>query len=181
MIPPDLPYIALEHMPRRSVALREWGQSEGLESNKFEFHMGEILFGKLRPYFHKVGVAPLSGVCSTDIVVISPKERAWFGFVLAVVSSGEFIDFTNAGSTGTKMPRTNWADMARYEVPLPPKSIAEVFTQMVSPAIERINSEIHESRVLAQLRDTLLPKLISGQIRVKEAEFFVERAGDYRA
>src|SRR5204863_1738880 len=62
-----------------------------------------MLFGKLRPYFHKVGVAPLDGVCSTDILVVTPKEPAWFGFVLGHVSSVELVNHTNAASTGTKM------------------------------------------------------------------------------
>ncbi len=118
-IGPDTPYIALEHMPKRCIALSDWGVAEGLESNKFEFRKGEILFGKLRPYFHKVGVAPVDGVCSTDIVVVAPQAPHCFAFVLGLVSSDEFVEYTNAGSTGTKMPRTNWADMTRYEFVLP--------------------------------------------------------------
>src|SRR5207249_1684583 len=74
-IEPSTPYIALEHMPKRCIALADWGTADGLESNKFEFRKGEILFGKLRPYFHKVGVAPANGVCSTDIVVVTPREE----------------------------------------------------------------------------------------------------------
>ncbi|GAB6050616.1 hypothetical protein JCM16106_14640 [Hydrogenophilus islandicus] len=175
-IGPNTPYIALEHMPRRSIAISEWGTGDGLESNKFGFKKGEILFGKLRPYFHKVGVAPIDGVCSTDIVVITPHRPAWFGFVLGHVSSDEFVEYTNAGSTGTKMPRTSWSDMARYAVVLPPESIAGAFATIVQPFIERIVCGIHESRTLAQLRDTLLPKLISGELRVKDAEKFIERA-----
>ena len=108
------PYIAFEHMPRRCIALSDGGEADGLESNKFEFKKGEILFGKLRPYFHKVGVAPVDGVCSTDIVVIAPRAGKWFGFVLGHVSSDAFVAYTNAGSTGTKMPRTSWNEMARY-------------------------------------------------------------------
>ena len=76
------PYIALEHMPKQCISLSEWGTADGLASNKFRFKRGDILFGKLRPYFHKVGVAPLDGVCSTDIVVITPVSADWFGFVL---------------------------------------------------------------------------------------------------
>ena len=83
-IEPQTPYIALEHMPRRCIALSDWGAAEGIESNKFEFRKGEILFGKLRPYFLKVGVAPVDGVCSTDIVVVAPKTPHWFAFVLYV-------------------------------------------------------------------------------------------------
>jgi len=162
------PYIALEHMPRRCIALSNWGTADGLESNKFEFKRGEILFGKLRPYFHKVGVAPLDGVCSTDIVVVNPRNEKWFGFVLGHVSSTTFIDYTNAGSTGTKMPRTSWGEMARYPVVIPPKNIAEAFTARIHPSVDRIIASIHEGRTLAALRDTLLPKLISGELRVAQ-------------
>ncbi|MBI2315876.1 MAG: restriction endonuclease subunit S, partial [Betaproteobacteria bacterium] len=81
-IEPSTPYIGLEHMPRRCIALSDWGHADTLESNKFGFRRGEILFGKLRPYFHKIGVAPVDGVCSTDILVVVPKEPHWFVFVL---------------------------------------------------------------------------------------------------
>ena len=172
----DTAYIALEHMPRRCIALSNWGSGNGIESNKFEFKRGEILFGKLRPYFHKVGVAPVDGVCSTDIVVVTHRQPAWFGFVLGHVSSVEFVEYTNAGSTGTRMPRTSWADMARYEVVLPPGQVAAAFTSLVRPQVERIVAGIHESRTLAALRDTLLPKLISGELRIGDAEEFIERA-----
>jgi len=172
-IEPNTPYIALEHMPRRSIALHGWGLADGLESNKFEFRKGEILFGKLRSYFHKVGVAPVDGVCSTDIVVIAPKSWRWFGLVLGHTSSVEFVEYTNAGSTGTKMPRTRWADMARYEVVLPSEPVAEAFSKLVQPLIYLIITSIHESRTLAALRDALLPKLISGELRVKDAEKFI--------
>ncbi len=159
------PYIGLEHMPRRCIALSEWKNSDELESNKFAFRRGEILFGKLRPYFHKVGVAPLDGVCSTDILVMRPKEPEWFGFVLGHTSSIELVNHVDAASTGTKMPRTNWNDIARYEILLPPKRVAAAFTEKVEPLIERIIANIHESRTLAVLRNLLLPKLMSGELR----------------
>jgi type I restriction enzyme, S subunit len=130
-IEPDMPYIALEHMPKRCIALYDWGVADGLESNKFEFKEGEILFGKLRPYFHKVGVAPVDGVCSTDIVVVAPKSEVWFGVVLGHVSSVEFVQYANAGSTGTKMPRTSWAEMARYALALPPLAVVTLSPLLV--------------------------------------------------
>jgi type I restriction enzyme S subunit len=164
-----MPYIALEHMPRKCIALSEWGEAAGLESEKFQFKTGEILFGKLRPYFHKVGVAPIDGVCSTDIVVVVPRSVRWFGFVLGHVSSIEFVEYTNAGSTGTKMPRTSWHDMARYALALPPEPLAAALTSMAQQSVGRIVAGIHESRALTTLRDTLLPKLISGELRIREA------------
>ena len=165
----ESPYIALEHMPKRCIALTQWSNADGLASGKFKFEQGDILFGKLRPYFHKVGVAPLDGVCSTDIVVVQPKSNLWSGFVLGHTSSAEFVAYTDATSTGTRMPRTNWADMARYKVALPSIEVSKAFTRLVEPCVNRIVSAIHESHSLAAQRDALLPRLVSGKVGVEDA------------
>jgi len=172
-IQPSTPYIALEHMPRKCIALFDWGKAEGVESGKFAFHAGDLLFGKLRPYFHKVGVAPVDGVCSTDILVVGSRTDDWFGFVLGHISSEAFVEHTNAGSTGTKMPRTNWGDMARYPIVLPPEPLARTFTERIRPLISRVLNSIHQSRTLAGLRDALLPRLISGELRLPDVERIV--------
>ena len=171
-------YIGLEHMPRRSIALSEWQRADELGSNKYRFRKGEILFGKLRPYFHKVGVAPLDGVCSTDILVIQPIDSEWFGIVLGLVSSDEFIAYTTAYSAGTRMPRTNWKDMSRYEIALPQVDVAQKHTEFIRPFIERIIENIHQSRTLSQIRDALLPKLLSGEIRVDDIDQRLEVKDD---
>lgn len=176
-IEPTTPYIALEHMPKHCITLSEWDAADGLESNKFRFKKGEILFGKLRPYFHKVGIAPVDGVCSTDIVVVAPRAQEWLGFVLGHVSSDAFVEYTNAGSTGTKMPRTSWSDMARYAVVIPPDNVANAYTSQIRAAVERIIVSIHESRSLATERDTLLPKLISGELHIEAREQLFMNAG----
>lgn len=166
-IDPMTPYIGLEHMPRRSIALQEWEHAGKVTSGKFRFQAGQILFGKLRPYFHKVGVAPIDGISSTDIVVMEPKSPAWFGFSIFHASSDEFVGYTHSGSTGTKMPRTNWGDMARFVIPLPPEPLANSFTNIVAPMIEAMIKGIFENHKLAQLRDYLLPRLLRGQVRVE--------------
>jgi len=168
-IAPNTPYIALEHMPRRCIALGDWDDSADVASGKSAFKKGEILFGKLRPYFHKVGVAPFDGVCSTDILVLAPKSPEWFGFLLGHASSDELIQFTDLASTGTKMPRTNWSDISSFKVALPPKPIAAAFTRNIQPMLDRVHANLHQSRTLATLRDTLLPQLLSGELSVAEA------------
>lgn len=165
------PYIGLEHMPRRSIALADWSVVANVTSGKSAFKLGEILFGKLRPYFHKVGVAPIDGVCSTDILVLVPKTPDWFGFLLGHLISDELIQFTDLSSTGTKMPRTNWRDISSYVVALPPKPIAAAFTRTIKPMIDCIHANLHQSHALSALRDTLLPKLISGQLTVSDGTF----------
>ena len=170
----DTPYIGLQHMPRGSVALTDWNGASSVSSRKFAFEVGDILFGKLRPYFHKVGIAPVGGVCSTDIEVLKARTPNWSAFVLACVSSPAFVAHTSQTSTGTKMPRTSWQAMSTFEVCWPSEEIAQVFQQVMSPMLGRIVGNVHESRTLAALRDSLLPKLILGEVRLECAERAVE-------
>jgi len=67
--------------------------------------------------------------------------------------------------------------MARYPLVIPPKPVAEAFTKQVRPAMDRIIAGVHESRTLATLRDTLIPELISSELWVKDAEWFLKEHG----
>lgn len=169
-MPPDTPYIGLEHMPRKCIALESAGTAAGLESGKFWFERDDVLFGKLRPYFHKVGLAPFRGVCSTDILVLRPTGPKWLGFVALHASSDELIAYTTQLSNGARMPRTSWHDVAAFKVAMPSDDIADAFNDLVSPLFQRIYANIATAKLLAELRDTLLPRLISGYLRLPECQ-----------
>lgn len=173
---PSTPYIGLEHMPRKSIALSDWQGADKVTSGKLIFRKGDFLFGKLRPYFHKVGLAPVDGICSTDIVVLNARERKAAAFVLACISQDDFVAFTDRTSDGTKMPRTSWGRMGRYDLCLPTEPALGAFNESVEPMLDRIVANIHESRTLAATRDLLLPKLMSGEVRVEDAERHIEEA-----
>ncbi len=172
----DTPYIGLADMPRGSIALTDWGETGSVSSRKSAFQAGDILFGKLRPYFHKVGIAPVDGLCSTDIIVLGARQPKWSALILGCVSSSAFVAHTSQTATGTKMPRTSWQTMSRYELCRPTDPIASEFQRIVSSMLRRIVGNIHESHTLAALRDTLLPRLISGELLVHAAEKLLQRA-----
>lgn len=173
-IEPSEYFLGLEHMPRRNIALSQWETASEIQSNKYRFGKGEILFGKLNPHFHKVGVAPVDGICSTDILVVQPIDGEWFGVVLSLVSNDNFVAYTSAHARGTTLPRTNWKDMSSYKTVLPKAKIARKYTEFIQPIVKKIIENIHESHTLSQTRDTLLPKLLSGEIRVDEAAEILE-------
>ena len=170
----DTPYIGLEHIPRQSIAIADWGTAADVGSTKSQMKVGQFLFGKLRPYFHKVGLVPIDGICSTDILVVEAKHKRWAQFVLLVISSKDLVDHVNAASTGTRMPRAKWQDLADYEIAIAPDEIADAFSNTVAPMHNRILASIHENQTLATLRDTLLPRLMSGELRVGDARDLVE-------
>jgi type I restriction enzyme S subunit len=173
-VPPATPYVGLQHMPRRCIAMDAWGRADEVSSGKSQFKEGEILFGKLRPYFHKVGIAPVGGVCSTDILVVAPRSTEWHSHVLSLVSSKAFVDYADSHSAGTKMPRTNWKDMGRYPLAMPPVPLAKAFQDHVAALHQRIGVAVRQNRRLAGLRDTLIPKLLSGELELPAAEAVVE-------
>lgn len=173
-MPSRTPYVGLEHMTPGSIALEACGVAADVASTKLRFEIGDILFGKLRPYFKKVAVPGFDGICSSDILVTTPKP-GWYGFCLGHLSSDAFIAYTQGASTGTKMPRVSWLDVARYPVAIPPEETAQRLTSIASPFVLLIQQLVEEAATLAAIRDTLLPKLMSGEIRVPQAEKLVEQ------
>lgn len=163
-------YVGLEHIPKKSLALTDWGKSEKAESTKSSFNTNDILFGKLRPYFHKVVIAPIDGICSTDILVIRPKKNHYFGQTLITYSSDEIIQYADRLSNGAKMPRTNWSDLANFEIVIPSEKISDEFSKFAVSITEKIKINTNENQNLTEIRNSLLLRLISGKIRVGEAE-----------
>ena len=165
----ETPYFGLEHLPRKSIALSNWDSVDSINSAKLAFKKGEILFGKIRPYFHKVGVAPIDGICSSDTIVIRPRNEC-FSMTLSCVSSEHFIEYATMTSQGTKMPRADWKVLVKYPVVIPPEQITQRFSSLIRDIVDKIQNLIFQNRNLRQTRDLLLPKLISGEIDVSELD-----------
>lgn len=165
-IHPETPYFGLEHLPRRSIALSTWGRAGDVQSSKLQAKAGDILFGKIRPYFHKVGVCPFEAVCSSDTIVLRPKLAEHFGLVLACVSSDEFVAHATQTSQGTKMPRASWQILRHYPVAMPPPELNAAFNEQIFQSVELIRRLCLMNANLRATRDLLLPKLISGELDV---------------
>jgi type I restriction enzyme S subunit len=116
-------------------------------------------------------------VPSLDLAVVRPKsDELTPEFIFGAVGSPAFRAHARAHASGTTvlhLPR-DAAGLFRLAVP-PPELIGE-HTAEVRPMLAMADALTGESRTLAELRDALLPRLVSGQIRVREAEEFVESA-----
>lgn len=164
---PDTPYVGLEHIPRRSISLNQWGKAEEVTSSKHRFREGEILFGKIRPYFHKVSIAFLDGIASSDAIVIRPLDTKLRGMVLMTVSSDPFVAVTaQTMREGSKMPRADWKQMQQYVVPLPPDGVLSAFETTIQSIVEQLKTLTFANQKLRAARDLLLPRLMSGEIAV---------------
>lgn len=162
-IPPNTPYIGLEHMPRRSISLCEWETAQKISSTKLAFEADDILFGKIRPYFHKVGIAFVDGVASSDAIVIKPLRPELHAYVLMTVSSDAFVAAASQGmKEGSKMPRADWKQLLNYPIVIPDDATLDAFNGILKPILKQLKTLCFSIRVLADASDMLLPRLMKG-------------------
>lgn len=145
--------------------------STSIKSNKFIIDASCFMISKLNPTTKRVWKPYcLTGnaVCSTEFIVYKAKDQSITDFLYSVIDSGSFSDFMCShvtGSTGSRQ-RTTPSDTLSYELILPSEDELAEFQSLVSPmyAQMRINAIVNDK--LKRLRDSLLPKLMSGEIDV---------------
>lgn len=127
---------------------------------------GDVLVSNIRPYFKKIVLCRSAGGCSTDVLCFTPKDPACSAYLFCTLYADRFFDFMVAGSKGTKMPRGDKQQIMTYPVYIPTESELTSFSDFTTPILNQIHNNNEENARLAQLRDTLLPKLMSGEIDV---------------
>ncbi|WP_308467329.1 restriction endonuclease subunit S [Rathayibacter soli] len=176
-VDPQELYVGLEHLGRRNMWLSDGGEARDVTSAKSKFEPDDVLFGKLRPYFHKVVVTPTAGICSTDILVVRARDSRESSLLIAALSSDAVVEAVVAASEGTRMPRTSWKDLAAVEIRWPDPADLNLVASRLDAIREATLSHLAENRTLAATRDALLPRLMSGKLRVHDAEVAASEAG----
>lgn len=159
---PNEPYLGLKAMPRNSTVLGHWDERSKASGRTSKFQRGDVLFGKLRPYFKKVGVAPVDGSCSAEILVLRPKSDEDFAGVIAVAASQRFIDFADSVSKGVKMPRAEWKDIRSCPIAVPSDDRCRELTREARLVYDAIAERVHESHQLLRARDAIMAKTFTG-------------------
>jgi len=149
------PYIGLEHIQQQTLKLLDVGKSTDVVSDKFVFKSGDILFGKLRPYFRKVVRPKFDGVCSTDIWVIRAKEDTDQGFLYYLMASEKNVALASQGSEGTKMPRARWDFVENIEVPLPPLPEQQKIASILGALDDKIELNHEMNKTLEEMAQTI--------------------------
>lgn len=154
----ELPYIGLEHINQQTLSLNSIGKSTDVTSNKFRFKDGDILFGKLRPYFRKAYRPRFSGICSTDIWVARAKtgfDQDWLFWLFA---SEDFVNSASGGSSGTRMPRADWNHLKDTIWPVPELSEQKQIAEILSSLDDKIELSRKINANLEKLAGSLFKK-----------------------
>jgi type I restriction enzyme S subunit len=154
-------YIGLEHIGQGSNSLTGKGNTEQFTSTKNIFRKGDVLYGKLRPLLNKVWLSTEDGFCSTDILPIQTNEKLDNRILEKILSSDCFVDYASSSSAGTKMPRTNWSDIQKYEIKLPPLKEQQKIASILSNVDSQINQTQKEIEQTQRLKKGLMQKLLT--------------------
>ena len=110
-------YVGLEHVVSGRFLLMGTGKASDVQSVKFAFQPGDVLYGKLRPYLDKAVLAADLGICTTELLVLRPKEGVDPRFLVGILHAPNFVEHAVSGTTGVQHPRTSWNHIAGFELP----------------------------------------------------------------
>lgn len=149
--------------------------STAIKSNKFIVDDSCFMISKLNPTTKRVWkpyCLTENAVCSTEFIVYKAKSQEITDFLYSVIDSASFSDFMCShvtGSTGSRQ-RTTPSDTLAFELVLPNAEEIAEYQGIVSPMLEQIKCNTIENDRLKRLRDSLLPKLMSGEIDVSDIQ-----------
>jgi type I restriction enzyme S subunit len=177
------PYLDMANMPTRGHAPDE--VIERPFGSGMRFINGDTLVARITPCLENGKTAFVDflkddqvGWGSTEYIVLRPRPPLPEEYAYCLARSAEFREFAIQSMTGTSgRQRVQAESLAHFQVAVPPRPVAEAFGRAVKPRFLRSSAAVRESRTIAALRDALLPKLISGELRVKDPARFLEQAG----
>lgn len=168
--PDGSPYVGLENIESKTGTLLG---AQGLVEEEFAdgistvnlFEVGDVLFGKLRPYLAKAWVATFAGACTTEALVLRPRACINSDYLCQVLLSPDFIREVDTTTFGSKMPRADWADIGNIEIPIPPLDIQANICQSLQAQTGLIGSLIEAktrlSENLAEKRRALIAHAVT--------------------
>jgi len=135
------------------------------------FEKNDILFGAMRPYFHKVCVAPYDGVTRTTVLTLAAINENYRYFSLLMLFQESTIAYATHNSSGSTIPYIKWNDeLEKYPIIIPNENLLEKYNQMMQVFIDAGIKNIECIKSLNNLRDILLPRLISGKLDLSNVE-----------
>ena len=160
----NLPTIDLSVMPSSSFMLNELNESKNFTSNLFAMEKGNILFGSIRPYLKKAGIAPCNGVVAGTVHQYKETDKDFYNFALMTMVQNSFFDYALQVATGTKMPVVSSDNLLNYKVPFNKETVKK-FQDSFNLVGITCNC-VMQNQELNKLKEKLLPLLINGQLNI---------------
>lgn len=134
------------------------------------FRQGNILVSNIRPYFKKIWFSFFDGGHSNDVLNFDVLEKGTEEYLYNLIYQDSFFDRMMASSKGSKMPRGDKKAIMDFQIIVPPIGLRCLYSEKVRSFYFYQNKLKIENQTLIDLRDTLLPKLLSGEVDVSDLQ-----------
>lgn len=166
-----LPYLPIDVIPMRTFALTDFKPNAEAQSSLLTFEKDDIIIGAMRVYFHRVVLAPCDGITRTTCFTLAPYHKEYLSFALLCCDQDSSIDYAQSTSKGSTMPYAIWeGGLGDMEIAIPTLEIAQEFNEIVLPMLRQIQNSYFENNRLREIRDELLPRLMSGELDVSDID-----------
>ena len=163
----QLPYLPIDVIPMHTLAVTEFKSNDEAQSSLITFDKDDILIGAMRVYFHRVVIAPCSGITRTTCFTLRPYKQEYLSYGLLCCNQDSSIEYAQTTSKGSTMPYAVWeGGLGDMDIVIPPVEVVRSFNEIVLPMIRQIQNSYFENTSLTRLRDNLLPRLMSGNLDV---------------
>lgn len=163
----NFPYVPIDLIPKRKLTFYNYEDGKEAKSSLIKFKRNDILLGNMRVYFHRVCLAPFEGVTRNTVFTLRPKDEKYTYYLINLINKDEFIEYASNNSKGSTMPYAVWEGVLdKIKVIKPPLNYLNQFNSKIKSNFELSISLLKQNRKLAILRDTLLPKLMSGEVEI---------------
>ena len=164
----SIPAFDEQHYPIFEVA-------NNIKSNKYILTSHSVMISKLNPETKRIWrpmCISANPVCSTEFIVYEAKNNKYKDYIYSIIDSLKFLNYLCSHATGTTNSRQRVIPKTTLEFPvlLASDSVIMEFCKIVTPIYNLINSNIIENQLLKHFRDTLLPRLMSGELDVSNVE-----------
>lgn len=166
-----LKYYPIDILPKNNIILQEGKDIEEAQSSLIEFNSNEILVGAMRIYFHRVCISNNAGITRNTTFVLTPKQEEYLYYALLTIYQDSFIEYASLTSKGTTMPYAVWENVcSEFNIYIPTKEELKEFNVICKAIINKMNINQEQNNKLEKIRDTLLPKLMNGEIDLDKIE-----------
>lgn len=160
-------YLPIDCIPNQSMVLKEVDYIENAESSLISYKKGDVLFGAMRPYFHKVILSPFDGLTRTTCFVLRAKNELYQKYLYMLLYQKESVNYATTVSVGSTMPYVRWKDFSRMWILRPTEDVIKKFNDYITPIFDILEQMYFVNTNLVKQRGLLLPRLMSGKLEIK--------------
>ena len=162
-------YTPIDTLTSYQISFYQTGNQDDANSSLIRYKKYTILFGAMRPYFHRVCIAPFDGITRTTVFTLQEKYEDELGYAYETINQDYVVNYATAHHVGTQQPYAEWENnLDECPIPLPPHHIRAKYSIIAKPIIEQALTLCLENERLTNLRDWLMPMLMNGQATISD-------------